>query len=142
MGLVLASTSGLSPLPRIPSESARSKGPARPDHGRRCRASGGASPRLSPTIDAPTASALLQRAGFDLPVTDQETITLTYLDSFALMRDLRGMGETNAHAERVRHFTRRAVFAECERLYQERYGADGRISATFEIVFLHGWKSV
>lgn len=102
---------------------------------------GGVSPRLSPTIDAPTASALLQRAGFALPVTDQETITLTYPDIFALMRDLRGMGENNAHLQRLKHFTRQAVFLEGERLYRERFGAsNGRIPATFEIIYLHGWK--
>ncbi len=103
---------------------------------------GGVSPRVSPSIDLPTASALLQRAGFALPVTDQETFTLTYPDSFALMRDLRGMGEANANRERSDRFTRRAVLTEADRLYRERYaGTDGRIPASFEILFLHGWRS-
>ena len=103
---------------------------------------GGISPRLSPTIELPTASALLQRAGFELPVTDMETIVLQYPDLFALMRDLRGMGETNAHVQRLRHPTRRAIFTESARLYRERHGnSEGRIPATFEIIFLHGWKS-
>jgi len=102
---------------------------------------GGISPRLSPTIELQAASGLLQRAGFVLPVTDQETITLTYTDVFALMHDLRGMGEANAHRERLRRSTRRAVFMEAARLYQARYAtADGRIPATFEVLFLHGWK--
>jgi SAM-dependent methyltransferase len=102
---------------------------------------GGASPRTSPMIDLPTASGLLQRAGFDLPVVDQETITLTYPNTFSLMRDLRGMGEGNAHIHRLRHATRRGVFLEAARLYQSRFGnADGTIPATFEILFLHGWK--
>jgi SAM-dependent methyltransferase len=103
--------------------------------------SGGISPRLSPTIDLPTASALLQRAGFETPVADQETITLTYPDAFALMRDLRGMGETNAHVHRLRSFSRRAIFTETARLYRERFAqSDGRIPATFDIIHLHGWK--
>lgn len=102
---------------------------------------GGASPRLSPTIDMPTASALMQRAGFTLPVVDKETVTLLYPDMFALMHDLRGMGQTNAHTERLRRPTRRAVFFEAARLYRERFSdAKTLIPATFEIIYLHGWK--
>ncbi|MGE3622296.1 MAG: methyltransferase domain-containing protein [Bdellovibrionales bacterium] len=100
---------------------------------------GGVSPRLSPTIDLPAGSALLQRAGFAMPVTDEEAVTLTYPDIFALMRDLRGMGETNTHAQRLRRPPPRRLFAEAGRLYRARFaGSDGRIPATFEIVFLHG----
>lgn len=102
---------------------------------------GGVSPRLSPTVDLQTASALLHRAGFSLPVTDKETVTLTYPDFFSLMRDLRGMGQTNAHTARLRAPTRRAVFFEAARLYQERYAdARGRLPLSFDIVYLHGWK--
>jgi NADH dehydrogenase [ubiquinone] 1 alpha subcomplex assembly factor 5 len=102
---------------------------------------GGISPRLSPTIDLQGASALMQRAGFTLPVTDKETVTLLYPDMFALMRDLRGMGQTNAHTERLRRPTRRTVFFEAARLYQERFGdTKGHIPATFDIIYLHGWK--
>jgi NADH dehydrogenase [ubiquinone] 1 alpha subcomplex assembly factor 5 len=102
---------------------------------------GGISPRLSPSIDMQTASALLQRAGFSLPVTDQEVISFTYSDIFALMRDLRGMGETNAQRQRLRKGARREVFEMANRLYRERFAlADGRFPATFEVVFLHGWK--
>jgi len=101
---------------------------------------GGASPRVSPSLTMQTASGLLQRAGFSLPVTDQEVITLTYSNIFALMRDLRGMGEVNAHAQRLRHPTRRAVFDLANTLYIKRFGlSDGRIPARFEILFLHGW---
>jgi len=103
---------------------------------------GGASPRLSPAIDLPTASALIQRAGFALPVTDMEQVTLLYKDMFDLMRDLRGMGESAVHFTRPRHPTRRRVFLEAARLYKERFGgADGRIPASFEIIFWHGVKS-
>ena len=103
--------------------------------------SGGVSPRLSPNIDMPTASALLQRAGFNLPVTDHEIFTFAYSDIFALMRDLRGMGETNLHMQRSRKTTRRAMFDLANRLYQERFALPGgRIAATFEVIFIHGWR--
>ena len=101
----------------------------------------GASLRVSPRIDLPTAAGLLQRAGFELPVADHETLTLTYPDAYALMRDLRGMGEANACLQRLKRPTRRAVLFEAARLYRERFVTmDGRISATFEVIFLHGWK--
>lgn len=102
---------------------------------------GGISPRVSPTIDLQTASQLMQRAGFTLPVADKETVTLVYADMFALMRELRGMGQTNALAARLRTPTRRAVFLEAARLYHERFSdCEGHIAATFDIIYLHGWK--
>jgi len=100
---------------------------------------GGASPRLSPAVELQTASALLQRAGFALPVADEEKITIEYADAFALMHDLRGMGETGAHLQRLRYPTRRRVFHEAARLYRARFAdARGHIPASFEILFLHG----
>ncbi len=102
---------------------------------------GGASPRLSPTLDMSTASALLQRAGFGLPVTDMENITLEYADLFALMRELRGMGETNVQLNRLRHPTRRQLFTEAARIYRARFGNNqGCLPASFEILFWHGVK--
>jgi SAM-dependent methyltransferase len=102
--------------------------------------SGGASPRVSPFVDLRDAAALLQRAGFALPVADVDTITVSYSDPLALMRDLRGMGETNAMAARPRGFLRRDLLLEAARIYQARHGEpDGRIPATFQIVFLTGW---
>jgi len=101
---------------------------------------GGISPRLSPTLALQDASNLLQRAGFHLPVADTQSVTMIYSDMFALMHDLRGMGEANAHIQRLRRPTRRAVFDMAARLYQERYSAtEGGIFATFEVIFLHGW---
>ncbi len=101
---------------------------------------GGVSPRVSPAIELADAAALLQRAGFALPVADSETITVTYPDMLALMRDLRGMGETNALAARRRGGLRRATLARAAALYAERFGdGDGRIPASFEILFLCGW---
>ena len=100
---------------------------------------GGVSPRVSPAIQLGDAAALLQRAGFAMPVADSETITVSYPDALALMRDLRGMGETNALAAR-RRFMRRATLARTVMVHAERFGdSEGRIPATFEILFLCGW---
>jgi len=101
---------------------------------------GGVSPRVSPTTGLADAAALLQRAGFAMPVADSETITVSYPDMLALMRDLRGMGETNALTARRRGFLRRATLARAGSIYAERFAdADGRIKATFEVLFLTGW---
>jgi len=101
---------------------------------------GGVSARVSPTADVSDAAALLQRAGFGMPVADIDTITVTYPDMLALMCDLRGMGETNALFLRRRTFLRRTTLARAAAIYQQRYGlADGRIPATFDILFLTGW---
>ncbi|MGE0748161.1 MAG: methyltransferase domain-containing protein [Rhodospirillales bacterium] len=101
---------------------------------------GGASPRTSPVADVRDAGALLQRAGFALPVVDSDTITVTYADAFALMRDLRGMAETNATVARRRNPTRRATLMAAAARYHALYaGADGRIPATFEVLTLTGW---
>lgn len=100
---------------------------------------GGVSPRVSPTAELGDAAALLQRAGFSSPVADSETITVSYPDMLALMRDLRGMGETNALSAR-RGSLRRATLARAGTIYAELFaGADGRIPATFEVLFLTGW---
>lgn len=101
---------------------------------------GGVSPRVAPFADVRDMGGLLQRAGFALPVADSETLTVRYDHLFALMADLRAMGATNALVARSRVATRRAMFAQAARLYAERYAdPDGRIRATFEIVFLSGW---
>ena len=104
------------------------------------RIEGGASPRVSPFAELRDAGDLLQRAGFALPVVDADIITVSWPDALSLMRELRGMGETNAVAERRRGPTRRAtLFAAAER-YRELYGdGDGRVPATFEILYLTGW---
>ena len=101
---------------------------------------GGASPRVSPTADLGDAAALLQRAGFAMPVADADTITVTYPDALALMHDLRAMGETNALSARRRTSLRRSTLARAVALYGERFGLPGgRIPASFEILFLTGW---
>ncbi len=101
---------------------------------------GGLSPRVAPMADLRDQGALLQRAGFALPVADAMPLTVEYADAWHLMRDLRAMGETNALATRLRQPTRRAVFETAAELYQIHFGTGtGRITATFELVFLTGW---
>ena len=101
---------------------------------------GGVSPRVSPAVELADGAGLLTRAGFALPVADSEAITVDYPDMTALARDLRGMGETNALLGRRRSFLRRTTLARAAAIYAERFAdADGRIPATFEILFLCGW---
>jgi SAM-dependent methyltransferase len=101
---------------------------------------GGVSPRVAPLVELRDAGALLQRAGFALPVVDLDSITVSYPDAFALMRDLRGMGETNAAHERRKRFTRRATLMAMAEHYHATYADDdGRVPATFQIVYLTGW---
>jgi len=100
---------------------------------------GGAQARVSPFADGFDGAGLLQRAGFALPVADVDRLTVRYPNVFALIRDLRAMGETNVLAGTIRPLTR-PIIARAAALYSERYGeADGRIPATFEIVNLAGW---
>ena len=100
---------------------------------------GGAGPRVSPFADAFDGAALLQRAGFALPVSDLDRVTVRYADPFRLIADLRAMGETGLLAERPRPLTR-AVLTRMAELYAERFaGPDGRIPATFDIISLTGW---
>jgi NADH dehydrogenase [ubiquinone] 1 alpha subcomplex assembly factor 5 len=99
----------------------------------------GASPRVSPAVELGDAASLLLRAGFTMTVADAEKITVTYPDLLALMRDLRGMGETNALTARRRATLRRATLARAVALYGKRFGLpDGRVAATFEILFVTG----
>ncbi len=102
---------------------------------------GGVSPRVFPFADKPQMGDLLQRAGFALPVVDSEIITVTYDHVFKLFHDLRGMGETNAILKRDKRLLSRDFFMEAAKLYQEMYTSDdGRITASFEIIFLLGWS--
>jgi SAM-dependent methyltransferase len=101
---------------------------------------GGASPRVVPFGEVRAMGALLQRAGFSLPVADVETYTVRYDSLFALMADLRAMGMTNSLAARSRRPVSRRYFLEAARRYQEKYAdPDGRIRATFSLIFLSGW---
>ncbi|WP_439136426.1 SAM-dependent methyltransferase [Roseicyclus sp.] len=103
---------------------------------------GGLSPRVAPMAEIRDMGALLQRAGLALPVADRLPKTVTYQDVFALLADLRAMGETNALADRHRRIPPRALFARLSQIYASRFsviGDEKRIRASFEIVFLSGW---
>lgn len=102
---------------------------------------GGVSPRVAPFADLRDLGALLQRAGFALPVTDVDRVAVRYSDAFALMQDLRRMGATNVLLERRRKPTRRATILRMAEIYGERFSdPDGRLRATFDIVWLSGWS--
>ncbi|MDP1866448.1 MAG: methyltransferase domain-containing protein [Bradyrhizobium sp.] len=101
---------------------------------------GGVSPRVAPSADLREIGALLQRVGFALPVTDVDRVVVRYDSAFALMADLRRMGATNVLVERRRTPTRRATLLRMAQLYGERFAdPDGRIRATFDIIWLSGW---
>ncbi len=101
---------------------------------------GGLSPRVAPFGEIRDLGALLQRAGFALPVADSVRFDVVYANPMALLRDLRAMGETNVMAARLRRPTPHRVIAHACAKYVSGFGLpDGRIPATFEIVFLTGW---
>ena len=101
---------------------------------------GGASPRVAPFVDMRDMGGLLQRAGFALPVADVETLNVRYDDIFALMRDLRAMWLTNTLLDRSRKPVTRRFWMEAARRYAARFAdADGRIRASFDMVWVSGW---
>ncbi len=101
---------------------------------------GGASPRVAPFADLRDIGSLLQRAGLALPVTDVDRVVVRYDSAFSLMRDLRRMGATNVLVERRRTPTRRATLLRMAQIYAERFSdPDGRLRATFDIIWLSGW---
>ncbi len=102
---------------------------------------GGLSPRVSPFPDVRAAGDLLPRAGFALPVADVDTITVSYSDPLKLMRDLRGMGESNALNERRKNFTPKKTMLAASNRYRQLFGdSEGRIPATFQVITLTAWK--
>ncbi|MCA3507276.1 MAG: SAM-dependent methyltransferase [Rhodobacter sp.] len=101
---------------------------------------GGLSPRVLPMAEIRDLGGLLQRAGFALPVADSTIRTVTYADAGRLMADLRAMGEANALARRLRRPTGRQIFSQAATRYATGFPApEGRIRATFEMIFLTGW---
>jgi SAM-dependent methyltransferase len=101
---------------------------------------GGISPRVAPFADLRDLGSLLQRAGLALQVVDSDRLTVRYPSALALMADLRRMGATNVLHERRRGVLRRATLERMAQIYGERFAdADGRLRATFEIVWLSGW---
>lgn len=101
--------------------------------------SGGLSPRVLPMADLRDLGGLIQRAGLALPVADSRKITVRYPSLAALARDLRGMGENNALAQRLRTPAKRALFTEAEHIYRTNFSDGDYLTATFELVFLTGW---
>ncbi|APG48828.1 methyltransferase domain-containing protein [Phaeobacter porticola] len=103
--------------------------------------SGGLSPRVAPMGEVRDLGALLQRAGFALPVADVVPLTAKYRDLLHLMQELRGMGETNALAQRQKGATPRRLFNKAEEIYRETYATDDSLlPATFELICLTGWS--
>ncbi len=101
---------------------------------------GGVGPRVSPFADLRDAGGLLQRAGFALPVIDGDRLTVSYADVLKLMHDLRGMGEGNAVQARASRSVNQAIVARTDEIYRRRFGdADGRLAATFQIIYLTAW---
>lgn len=101
---------------------------------------GSASPRISPFGDVRALGNLLQRAGFAMPVADMDMIHVNYDNIYALMRDLRGMGESNALLDRHRKPVSRALFESANQYYCQHFsGENGKIVASFEIIYLTGW---
>jgi NADH dehydrogenase [ubiquinone] 1 alpha subcomplex assembly factor 5 len=102
--------------------------------------SGGISPRISPFIEVRDAGALLQRAGFALPVADSEILHLSYATLASLLQELRGMGEGNILRERQRQMTARQLFRAAEAAYHAADSdAEGRLQCSVELLFLTGW---
>ena len=105
----------------------------------------GMSPRVSPYATVQDLGGLLQRAGFTMPVVDTESITVSYPEMFKLMHDLRGMGETGAVSGRRKNFTRRDTMMRAAEIYFEKFAGqddcgEGRIPATFDIIYLTAWS--
>ena len=101
---------------------------------------GGLSPRVAPMGEIRDLGALLQRAGFALPVADNVKLTASYPSPLHLMRELRFMGEGNALAARRRTPTPKALIARATEIYAQKFGTDnGRVPATFELIVLTGW---
>lgn len=100
---------------------------------------GGVSPRVAPFTDVRDAGALLQRAGFALPVADVDRISVHYGSFAKLVQDLRDIGETNALARRSRSFLPRKLLSAALANYESNDGNGGGFAATFDILYLTGW---
>ena len=97
------------------------------------------SPRVSPFLRLQDAGSLLQKVGFQLPVIDRDTIKIFYDDIFSLMKDLKGMGESNSLINRKKNFTTRKLFNLANKIYKNKFSNEKKIYATFEILYLIGW---
>ncbi|MEO1016153.1 MAG: methyltransferase domain-containing protein [Pseudomonadota bacterium] len=103
---------------------------------------GGTSPRVAPFVDTREAAALLQRAGLKMPMADFDRITIRYSQPMKLLSDLQAMGETSVLSDRSPSTPPKQLMSRTLELYHETCAdEDGLIPATFDIVFLTGWKS-
>ena len=98
------------------------------------------SPRVSPFIRLQDAGTLLQKAGFQLPVIDRDSIKIFYHDIFSLMKDLKGMGESNSLINRKKSFTTKKLFDVANEIYKKKFSKNKKIYATFEILYFIGWS--
>ena len=98
------------------------------------------SPRVSPFIRLQDAGVLLQKVGFQLPVIDKDNIKIFYDDIFSLMKDLKGMGESNSLIDRKKNFTTKKLFSVANEIYKKKFSKNKKIYATFEILYLIGWS--
>ncbi len=102
---------------------------------------GGYGPRIAPYAEGPDLIDLLKRTGFAMPVVDSDRVEVSYEHPLRLLGDLRAMGEGNVLIERPRKGLNRAILSRMSELYFERFAdAEGRVTATFEIITLSGWK--
>ena len=107
-----------------------------------CKTSNQSYSRVSPFCEVRDLGDLLQRAGFAMPVVDIDQIMVSYPNVLNLMKDLRGMGESNAALDRPRHFTTRSTFESAPEFYPVTIGEpNGRINARFQILYLAAWKA-
>ena len=98
------------------------------------------SPRVSPFIRLQDAGVLLQKVGFQLPVIDKDNIKIFYDDIFSLMKDLKGMGESNSLIDRKKNFTTKKLFSVANEIYKKKFSKNKKIYATFEILYFIGWS--
>ena len=97
-------------------------------------------PRVSPFIRLQDAGSLLQKVGFQLPVIDKDSIKIFYHDIFSLMKDLKGMGESNSLINRKKIFTTKKLFDVANKIYKKKFSENKKIYATFEILYFIGWS--
>jgi SAM-dependent methyltransferase len=102
---------------------------------------GGYGPRIAPFAEGPDLIDLLRRTGFSMPVVDSDRVEVSYEHPLRLLADLRAMGEGNVMIDRPRKGLNRAILHKMSELYFDRFADDeGRVTATFEIITLSGWK--
>ena len=100
---------------------------------------GGVHPRIAPTVQLKEAGALLQRAGFALPVVDDDRVQILYKHPLEIMKDLKKGGQSNAMVQRSLTITPKSIFLKMAEIYKEKYEKEGFIPVTLNTLFLSGW---